>query len=626
MITPEAPPNVELLKRMRNTLRHRGPDDEGLWVGSNEVLGSRRLSIIDLDGGRMPISNETGDMWVTYNGELYNHNELRRELESLGHKYRTRSDAETVIHAYEEWGENAGERFNGMFAAAVWDGRAKKLWLVRDQLGQKPLYYTTRNGQMLFASEMKALQVHPDCPSEPDQSALSLYLQLGYVPSPTTWLRDVKQLPAGCWLTWQKNEIRTGKYWSAEIPEEFEEDVPTLKRQVRERVIRAVESRCMSDVPVGAFLSGGVDSTLVAGIVRRELGKPLKTFSVGFDTRLGGNAKFNADREYANLAAKFLETDHHEMVFADETVMEPELCRLHWYLDQPNYQPTVLAQQLVSRLARKEVKVCLSGDGGDELFGGYRRFELDQWLSLYSRLPLSMRQSLKWLLGKVPGKLGKLVNKGAEENSLNRYLNFHQFVDWKKQHEWRMDEREIREIRSDLEQSLGGCFPAELPRDFTPHFALGDTRLWLGEMSNACWDRVAMGESLEVRAPLQDHELVAFAQHIPFRHKIRNQDRKWILKEAFSDLLPEAIRNRPKWGFIQPASHWVRTSLRPLVERVLSREAVSRANLVRPDKVWAVTQRHLEKTEYGLPVLWQMLSLHLWHEIHIQGRHQNYLS
>jgi asparagine synthase (glutamine-hydrolysing) len=620
IVSTEKRPPEAVLQRMLDSLRHRGPDDEGLWVGALGGLGSRRLSIIDLEGGHMPLANETEDVWVAYNGELYNHAELRRELEQLGHVYRTRSDAETVVHAYEEWGESAAEHFNGMFAAAVWDVPRRRLWLVRDQLGQKPLYYVAQSQQILFASELKALQLHPDCPAELDPAALSLYLQLGYVPSPGTWWQGVKQLPAGHWLLWEDGKIRTGEYWRPVVPEVFEEDPTTLKRQVRERVIRAVESRCMSDVPFGAFLSGGVDSTLIAGIITRELGLPLKTFSVGFADDLGGNEKFNVDRHYAQLAADSLGTDHREMIFSDASTMESELCKLHWYLDQPMYPPTVLSQYFVSKLARKEVGVCLSGDGGDELFGGYSRYAADRWVSLYAHLPLQVRKLAALGFGRFPGRIGKLIQKGSDDDPVARYLAFHAFIDRSEQEGWRTDERTNSQINEDVSGPINPYLVGAVPQRFTPYFALADLRLWLGEMSNACWDRMGMAHSLEVRAPFQDHDLVELAQTIPFDQKHKGNAFKVILKSAFADLLPAPIRNRPKWGFMPPASNWVRTCLKPLVETVLSRESVGRAGLLDPDKVWNITQDHLNKKRYGLPVVWQLLSLHLWHEIHVQGR------
>lgn len=620
IIAPDNPPEVELVKEMRECLYHRGPDDGGMWVGDFVALGSRRLSIIDLEGGHMPLPNESKDMWVTYNGELYNHMDLRRELESLGHVFRTRSDAETVVHAFEEWGVSAAEKFNGMFAAAVWDDRRKRLWLVRDQLGQKPLYYVAQGRQLIFASEIKALRVHPNCPRELDPIALSLYLQIGYVPSPITWFKNVNQLEAGHWILWENGEIQKREYWRPMVPEEFEGDPVSLKHQVREKTIKAVESRCMSDVPYGAFLSGGVDSTLIAGIITRELGLPLKTFSVGFGDDLGGNEKFNIDRNYAQHAATYLGTDHREMIFSDASSMESELCKLHWYLDQPMYPPTVLAQFFLAKLAKEECDVCLSGDGSDELFGGYSRYGADLLVSLYANLPIEIRKIAAFGFSQFPGKVGKLIKKGSSDDPVDRYLAFHAFIDRSEQEKWRTDKRRKHNIKQDIDDVLNPHLVGAIPEKFTPFFAMADLRLWLGEMSNSCWDRMGMAHSLEVRAPFQDHKLVELAQTIPYNQKRRGNDFKVILKAAFEDLLPDSIQKRPKWGFMPPASSWIRTCLKPLVESVLNPESVARAGLLNPEKVWAITQDHLNKKRYGLPVVWQLLSLHLWHEIHIQER------
>lgn len=611
-----------VLRAMRDVMTHRGPDDEGLYLSEGVGLGHRRLSVIDLATGHQPMFNENGTVCIVFNGEIYNHLEVRAELERLGHRYSTRSDTESIIHAYEEDGTACVHRLNGMFAFTVWDARDHTLFLARDRTGMKPLYYWADADKFIFASEIKSILEYPGIPRELDMDGLNLYLALQYIPAPWTLFKGIRKLPPGYFLVCRADgQVEVEKYWDVTYGSEEDKGEEYYIEGVRERVLRAVERRLISDVPLGAFLSGGVDSSTVVGLMGRIMNRPVDTYVVGFD--LGeGAPKFNIDLEHARLAARHFGTNHHEVVISQSDRIADLLPALVRQMDEPISNPTAISAYFVSRLARQMVTVALSGDGADELFGGYRRYIYDGVVSRYEAIPAPLREGVMrpLVLGlPFPRRVKQLARKASLGHTPARYLTW--WMTFSPEDRVQLFNSALSDQVSDgaLERLVMSHLDNVPSRSFQDKLAYTDLKLWIADQSNMVVDKMSMLVSLETRSPFQDHELVEFAGSIPFKYKVRDRAMKVLLKRVFRDLLPLEVLDRSKHGFQSPGSYWLRNDLRELVWDVLSRGRIEQVGLFDSDYVERVMARHLNREEYNLNKVWTLLTFQLWYDVYFDG-------
>jgi len=611
-----------LVRRMAQRVAHRGPDGYSLHTEPICVIGAGRLAIIDLAAPPGVVYNEDGRVCIVFNGEIYNYRALRDELERVGHQFSTRTDTEVIVHGYEEWGERVLDRLRGMFAFAIWDARAKSVFLARDRLGEKPLYYIQReNGEFLFASETKALFEHPEIRPAVNTEALPAYLTLGYVPPPMTMFAGIRKLAPGEYARLTPHGLTVARYWTPQMNTETSLNYDEAVRDVRKAVIDAVETRLVSDVPVGAFLSGGVDSTAVVAIMQRAMGQRLHTFTVGFDFAPGsvGDVKFNVDDQYAKKASDYIGTIHHRIVIQDEFVGDL-LPHLIYQMDEPIAQHSIIQTLYVSALARHTgIPVLLSGDAGDELFLGYSHYQNDQMLGRFLALPALLRERVLIPLMERVGRWREFARKGKQSDPAARYLEWMRVFTQAEARSLLTDPTQSANAVEAMRQTLMPFLNAPQTSDFEDRIAYASLRLWIPEDSNMRVDKMSMLMSIEARAPLEDHRLVDLAMRLPSRYKLRGGTFKAVFKDAMKDFVPQSILDRPKWGFIPPTSDWLRTVFLPLVETYLSPEYVASAGMVNPELVTRWVNEHMSKTGYHLKPLWSLLTLHLWHALYIDG-------
>lgn len=601
---------------MCGAIVHRGPDDEGVYVDSQAAVGMRRLSIIDVEGGHQPIFNEAGTVCVVLNGEIYNFRELREELEGKGHRFRTRSDTEVIVHLYEEAGEGCVQRLNGMFAFAVWDAERRRLLLARDRLGVKPLYLWISDSGVFFASELKALLALPHVPRSLDLTALDDYLCYLYVPGPRSIFEGIQKLQPAHLLVHDANAgaARISRYWDLE----FQPD-PTITEEralgeFRDLLSKAVRDRLVCDVPFGAFLSGGLDSSTVVALMSGELDLAVRTFSIGWPG-LDGN-----ETEYAAVVARRFATEHTEIVLE-----EPDLRRLletlAVYLDEPFGDPSTAPSYLMSQAARREVKMVLSGDGGDELLAGYSGFLYNVWADKAARLPAAVRRLAAAVARAVPGgeKAVRLLEQ-AERPLAERWA-------WSRA-VLKPDAR--AELYSpDLLRALNGYRPGDFLRSTLEAAGGPDTisrlqevliRHYLPDDVLTKVDRASMACSLEVRSPLLDYRLFEFSARLPSHLKLRGRRTKYLLRRAMEGTLPDHITSRPKQGFTPPTGHWFRSRLAGYARDVLlSQECLSRGYF-KPSELKRLVEEHTSGQKDHGDRLWALVMLELWCREYASGR------
>jgi asparagine synthase (glutamine-hydrolysing) len=570
-----------VLQNMVSAIAHRGPNHAASQVehhsGLSVGFGYRRLSIIDLSSaGNQPMINETGDVRIIYNGELYNHPALRRELEAKGHRYCSHSDTETVLHAYEEWGTEAFARFNGMFAFALYDERTNSLILARDRRGIKPLYYSWNGHTLAFASELKALLKADIIQPNIDPTALWLFLCLGYVPSPHCIVAGANKLEPGSFLELREGKIQIVQYAQENSSPDIRVDEHEAIIHVRESIEKAVQRQLMSDVPVGVFLSGGLDSTIIATLASRYHPKPLHTFSVGYAQGADAtkaDSRYNDDFFFARPAAKNLRTIHHEVLIENGPALTDLFVQLCFQLDEPMVEPVFLSTHYLSQLARRhDVPVILTGDGADELFGGYDRYFAAKRLALYQQIP-----GLGWLLPFVEGMGSSLeLGRSARElryllghrSSVEGYIRFSTIFRPNQAlqllHPALRSEVDIQSLRRLVDLSL------DHQTSFADQMGYRDLVLWVGEHFNPRLDRISMLHSVEARVPFQDNEVVDVALSIPMSMKTKRQSRKGLLKKAFADIIPLEARTRPKRSFQAPGMAWLQGGLNDSLQQLIS--------------------------------------------------------
>jgi len=599
----------EDIKAMCDAIVHRGPDDEGARVEGGCAIGMRRLSIIDLSTGHQPISNEDGALWIVFNGEIYNYQELRRDLIAKGHRFSTNSDTETILHLYEEEGPEGVKKLRGMFGFAIWDSRRRSLFVARDRFGKKPIYYAKTKDAFYFASELKSLRIF-DLDWAIDEDALRLYFQMMYIPDPYTPFRHVRKLMPGCWIRHNADgSVEEGRYWRLPVPESrrgIATDPALVASEVRAKFDEAVKIRMIADVPLGAFLSGGIDSGSVVASMALQSKDPVKTFSIGFE-----EADYN-ELPAARMVAEKYKTEHHEIIVRPDSVSLLE--RISRHCDEPFGDSSSIPTLIVSEFARQHVKVALSGDGGDELFGGYPVFFNVEEQKKFDRIPRFLRKGIGVIARNLPySAYGKnYLRLMSRQSGLDRYVA-DRALPFYKTHEllppaWRLPaERETEFFQRHMPDFL-------LPAGADPlaqAFYFEATANLSGDMLVKV-DRMSMAASLEVRSPLLDHELAALAMSIPPDLKMRNGRGKAIFLDAVGDRLPPKLLTLPKKGFAVPLAKWYRTSLKAFLwDHLLSREFLDRGMVCEPF-VRTILEEHQSGRRDNAALLYALLMLDLW--------------
>jgi asparagine synthase (glutamine-hydrolysing) len=619
-IGPKLPERI--LEKMTDRIYHRGPDGHGYYRDSFASLGHRRLSIIDLAGGAQPMTNEDESLWVVYNGEIFNHAPLRERLEGAGHRYRSRCDTETILHAYEEYGPASLDLYRGMFAFAIWDKPRRKLFCARDRLGKKPFYYYWDGTEFVFASEIKALLAHPSVSARLEPELLSEYLAFGYSCGDKTLFAGIRKLMPGHYLELSlerdRLELRIERYW--DVPADAVETRGDEEwiAECRQRVEETVQMRLMSDVPLGMFLSGGVDSSVIAALMKRMVTTPVETFSVGYEERQ------YSELNYAASLAAAIGTAHHEVIVGMGDFFNA-LPRLVWHEDEPISWPSSVSLYFVSRLAAERVKVVLTGEGSDELFGGYGRYRFyllnQRYLSYYRLAPEAVRGWVRRQLadsGLISADLRRklqhtFLGRGVEMESL--YLdNFYSAFAPAGQ----------RPLFPGIDpaaayEGFRGYWDQAANRSPLERMLYADQKTYLVELLMK-QDQMSMACSIESRVPFLDHQLVEFAARVPDSLKIRNGTGKYILKKAVEDLLPAEILNRPKMGFPTPLRRWLLSEQAAPLFAMLEQKGGLLEDIVDRAALRELIERHRQDREDATDRLWRLVNLHLWGEIFLRGR------
>ena len=604
--------DADLLRRMNATLIHRGPDDEGFYTDGRAGLAVRRLSIIDLVRGHMPISNENGSVWVVQNGEIYNFRDLRRDLEGRGHRFTTGTDTEVLVHLYEEHGEDLFQHLRGMYAVALWDRDRDVLLLGRDRIGKKPLYYSFDGIRLLFASELKALRQVPDLNLSLDWEALNLYFSYYWIPGPWSIYREIRKLPPAHYLKLHAGRLELHRYWDLDFEHaETETDERWYVERLRELLTDAVRARLMSEVPLGAFLSGGIDSAVVVGLMSRIQERPVQTFSIGFDDESYDELR------YARIAARAFGTDHHEEILKPRAADLVE--KLVDHFDEPFGDSSALPTWLVSQVARKHVTVALSGDGGDEAFAGYQSHVIharDE--HFHRRVPAPLRALAGGGLelgARLTGR-HRLRRMAGAVRRAHRPLEERYAVLFDKRSRRGLFTPEARaRIGAPREHEViaGPAGRQHFP-DFLSRILYVDTKTYLPDDILVKVDRMSMAHSLEVRAPLVDQHVLEFAARIPSSLKLRNGVGKYIFKKVAEEFVPHEIVHREKHGFAVPLRHWFRQDLRDLVHGRLLSGGNGLSGLFNQRFVERMVREHeAERWDWSVQ-LWSLLVFHLWHE------------
>jgi asparagine synthase (glutamine-hydrolysing) len=632
----------ETLARMTTVQAHRGPDDSGLWEqrfpdGSYIGLGSRRLAILDLSpDGHMPMCNEDRRVWITYNGEIYNFAELRRELQSKGHKFVSNTDTEVVIHLYEEEGPECVKRLNGMFAFAICDLRSSTptLFLARDHFGVKPFYYWHEGHQLAFASEIKALLAVQGIEAELDHEALHQYLTFLWVPDPNTMFRGIKKLPAGHSAIFRDRQLTISKYWDLTFPaagSSYPRTEADLAQEVRERFSASVRSQMISDVPIGAFLSAGLDSSSIVAVMAQAAQQPLRTYTVTFPKKYRVGEAALDDPDVAARLARRLGCENEQIVVEPDVVNL--LPKLVWHMDEAAADPAVIPAYLVCQAARKQATVLLSGVGGDELFAGYRKHCAHYWAEAYQRVPGFARHATEAVVRHVPGGRGtalkgpvrwmKKMGRSASLSPAQSFVMNCTYLDGAQKmslYSAALGE-ELREL--DPAQQHWSCFEEVRDADFLNQMLYLDSKIFMASLNLTYTDKMSMASSVEVRVPFLNRELAEFvAWNVPPSLKLNGFLRpstKHIFRKAMQPMLPEEVLRQPKAGFAAPIDYWLAHDLREMVDDLLSETRVRERGLFRPEAVRGFVEQHRSGAQDWSSQIWQFLTLELWMQVFVDG-------
>ncbi len=617
----DAPPvEAAVVRRMADAIVHRGPDDDGFYSSEQVTLGMRRLSIIDLAGGHQPIANEDESLWLVCNGEIYNYREIRADLLARGHRFRTGSDVEVLLHLYEEFGERFLERVSGMFAVALWDQRRERLILARDRLGIKPLYYVEAAGVLGFASEIKSLLRLPFVSAQIDRGALSEYLGFGYAVAPQTIFDGIRKLPPATMLVWGRDGVRRTTYW--QMPERVTSSVSDAEwvERVRHELDRAVAEHMISDVPIGAFLSGGVDSSAIVALMARHSAQPVNTYSIGYSGSAA--ADYYNELSFAKIIAKKFGTHHTEIpVTPNAAALLPMLL---WHVEEPISDSAVVTTFLVSALAARSVKVILSGVGGDELFAGYKRYLGDFYSRRYRRIPGWVRRSI---LGPAAG----LLPSGRQNRFMDLARYARKFVaasdlPWDQQYRAYVeicDRRRLGDLLSGAATAGAGfdrICAAERAEDDLLRLMRVDGQTQLAEDLLLLTDKVTMATSIECRVPFLDHGLVEVAAQVPAGLKLRNGELKHLLKRALVGIVPDEVLFREKRGFGAPMGEWLKGELKVLRDHLLSQRTIESRGWLSWPAVRQVIDDHDSHREDFTDLLLVLVNLEIWSRLFLDGR------
>lgn len=602
--------DISILEMMVQSLRHRGPDDFGYWTNNKAALGHTRLAIIDLtEAASQPMTTQDSRYVLVFNGEIYNYRELRRELEQDGEDFQSASDTEVILLGYRKWGKEILERLRGMFAFAIWDAHLQQLFFARDRIGIKPLFYAPLANALVFASEIKAILAHPRLSREMNHAAVDSYLNLGYVPGPNTIFQGIQAVMPGCWVEWKDGVLQTHQYWAPDFrnPPHVGREEDFIE-ELDEKLNDAVKSHLVADVPVGAFLSGGVDSSLVAAIAQRHSLEPLRTFTVGFSK--GGD-----ERHFARTVAAHIHSNHHECLITADFV--GHLPRLLWHLEQPLFDNSILPTYLVSQFARKEVKVVLSGDGGDEPFAGYdwTRFALalpnlprlwspSGWQWTYQRGLGGFLKKLLYDLGH--GEDSRYIRRMSVSRSLRHWIYTSEF---------------LQLLENDPPQeNLDILLKRASVRDIRDRFLYADLCAYLPEDVLFKVDRMSMANALEVRVPFLDHYFLEWVMKLPFSMRYRRARGKYLLRKLAARYLPPLILKPRKQGFTVPMGRWLHGELGNLVAELFSSKTFRQRSIVRPQAALALLDMHRSKRYELGHRIWSLVILEVWARVWLDGR------
>jgi asparagine synthase (glutamine-hydrolysing) len=613
-----------VLQRMADAIVHRGPDAEGFYISPDHTVGFafRRLSIIDLAGGNQPMSNEDGTVWVIFNGEIYNFSELRAELQQKGHRFATNSDTEVIVHAYEQYGPECVARLNGMFAFALHDQRQQRLLLARDRFGKKPLHYALADGGLVFGSEIKALHCHPGIGRDPDLRSLARYLTFEYVPAPHSIFRDIKKLPPAHVMIYdlQSRQAKVSRYWDLQFRPSAHMDEAEAGEELVRRLREAVRCRLMSDVPLGVFLSGGIDSSTVVALMT-ELMPPqqVKTFNIAFVEK-----SFDESR-YARLVAKRFGTDHHEELFGVRQMLDvlPDVLR---FLDEPFADASLLPTYLLSRFTRKRVTVALGGDGGDELVAGYPTFAAARYAEWYRRAPGFVQAAVEWFARQLPSS----TRNFSFDFKLRQFLKGVPYEEPRRTQVWlgSFSTEELTDLLSpEVKSQLNGFDPMEdlgrlcsrevaATEDWLDRLIYQYVNSYLTDDILVKADRASMACSLEVRAPFLDYTFAEFLATLPPSFKLRGRSGKYLLKKSLEGKLPREVLYRPKKGFGIPIAQWLKGDLAALAREKLSPQKLHQQGLFNPARVQTLLDEHQAGVRNHRKQLWTLLIFELWAERH----------
>jgi len=611
------------LVQMNTTICHRGPDSDGFYRAPGVGLAARRLAIIDVSGGDQPISNESGSIHAVANGEIYNHEELRAALRKRGHVFSSRVDTEVIVHLYEEYGSRCVEYLRGMFAFALWDAKDQTLLVARDRVGKKPLFYAQHDGALLFGSELKCILAYPGFPRGVDMTAISHYLTLQYVPDPLSAVEGVHKLPPASRLVWRRGALNVERYWDLAYTPKLEGSDAELQSRVRETVTEAVRIRLMSDVPLGAHLSGGIDSSVVVGLMADLMDRPVETFSVGF------REDAFSELPYARQIAEKFGTHHHELVVTPDAVQV--LPNLVDHFDEPFADPAAIPLWYLAEFTRRYVTVALNGDGGDEAFGGYQRYFADPVADAYARVPLGIREyAFDPLLRLLPAggnrpiersytSAVRLVARAARLSHAASVVRWGSYFD---------EAEKAALFRPEVLASFDRQ-PSATLLETSFHAARADNRLdrtlytdvnnYLPGALLVKADRMTMAHSLEARSPFLDQQVLELGARLPTRWKVRGRTTKRILRTAFADLLPPPLARRGKVGFGVPLGVWFRGPLRAFAEDLLLGRDARTADILRQDAIAALLSEHQSGANDHGKRIWALLNLELWFRRRIGG-------
>jgi asparagine synthase (glutamine-hydrolysing) len=606
--------NTEVLDRMLLSIYHRGPDEHGVLCDREIAMGMRRLSIIDLADGTQPIFNESGRYAVILNGEIYNYIELRKDLIQRGHTLKTHSDTEVIVHLYEEFGDRCVEHLRGMFAFAVWDNVERELFIARDRMGEKPLYYCRHQNSFLFASEIKALLQHPSLTPSVNHSGLAAYLSLKYVPAPMTMFAGMESLPPAHWMKIRHGQVAIKRYWDVSYEKQSDNKSDDQCAEELDSLLReSIAMRLRSDVPFGAFLSGGIDSSVIVAIMSQLMSEPVKTFSVGFD----GSGQSD-ELPFAKMVADRFDCEHHTLMVTPQHFIDYAE-KVLWHLDQPIADQATVATYMVAKLAREHVKMVLTGEGGDELFAGYARYVGNQWSPLFRWMPKFAGKAIRNIAARTPGmRRGRIALCAlTQADEATRYANwFPMFHDDLRQ-----------ELLSSSMRGMSGptsvFFAEQLNRcdakESLDRMLHVDCNLWLPDYLLLRGDKLTMANALEARIPFLDHQLVEYAAGLPTRMKLRGGTRKYLLKKVAARYLPEEIIHRRKQGFPIPVAKWLREDAKGMMLDLLSENTVRRRGLFNTKKVADMVSKHLSGSHDFETELWGLMSFEMWMQRFIDG-------